>query len=73
VLVELLTGVDGSGLDGAKEELSHTWLLDVDEVGLEHALRSFESFRADFDDSAVGELWIGKRKGGTSVSARSGN
>jgi hypothetical protein len=33
-----------------------TRLLDIDQVRLEHALRSLESFRTDLNDSTIGKL-----------------
>lgn len=39
-----------------KRRTCYTRLLDIDQVGLEHAFGGFESFRADFDYATVREL-----------------
>lgn len=42
-------------MNGVEEEFGDTGLFDIDEVRLEKTLGSFETFRADTDDTAVGE------------------
>jgi hypothetical protein len=57
VLVQLRADVDRRVLDRIEEHLRDARLLDVDKVRLEHALGRFEALRADFDRSAVGQLF----------------
>ena len=56
MLVQFGTDIDRSGLDGLEKHFCYTWLFDVDEVGLEHALGGFKALRADLDSTAIGEL-----------------
>lgn len=56
MLVEISADIDGGGLDGLEEHFGDARLFDVDEVRLEHAFGGEETFGANFDCAAVGEL-----------------
>ena len=47
-----------AALGRLEEHLRDAWLLDVDQVWLEHALGRLEPLRADLDHSAIGKLTI---------------
>ena len=42
-------------MNGVEKEFGDTGLFDIDEMGLEKTLGSFETFRADADDTAIGK------------------
>jgi hypothetical protein len=56
VLVEVGSDIDSGSLDRLEEHLGNTWLLDVDKVGLEHALGCFETLGTDFDNTTIRKL-----------------
>jgi hypothetical protein len=56
VLVEVGSDIDSGSLDRLKEHLGNTWLLDVDKVGLKHALGCFETLGTDLDDPTIRKL-----------------